>query len=417
MKFVNFEGDCYSDGFKLGSYWKNFLRNRICNVNKVQKKNKITESVLNSRIKDFTRILKSVSGNWLEEAKGISDAAGIDLNDYLKINCLPPDFFSSKKAGNCTSFISIGKKHNMLFKIRDERNHIQSFYTRKYGKFHYQVGHDIGNMGVAHFFSSSGLAGANNTGSTTEDITEEPALSDCHILRYVAEHASSVEKIPDLIEKLIGKKVAGGAGKKRGTILLLADSEKGIILEYTSRDFTYKFIDKGIFTVSNHFTLPKARKWESAAPSKNTLLRKKRIDELLHGVVDENDLKRIFALSRDRKYVPHSLCNDDLKHFWMTISVHLQVIDRKDPGNSINYACCGNSRHSFFLPFPISETASFEPLLSGRYYSASDSLYQRFKCSNHMKKIQAQFEDRILSGTCEYIKLYSEAYSILNRIP
>ena len=56
MKFVNFEGDCYSDGFKLGSYWKNFLRNRICNVNKVQKKNKITESVLNSRIKDFTRI-------------------------------------------------------------------------------------------------------------------------------------------------------------------------------------------------------------------------------------------------------------------------------------------------------------------------------------------------------------------------
>lgn len=413
MKTVDLEGGFYSVGLKLGAYWKKILRNRISNVKKVQKENSIPDSVLNSRVKDFTKILKSVTESWLAEAKGISTAAGIDINDYLKINCLPPGFSSPKKAGNCTSFISIGGQHNMLFKIRDERNHTQTFYTRKAGDFHYQAGHDIGNMGVAHFFSSHGLAGASNTGSVTEDITEEPALSDCHMLRYFAESASSVEEIPDLMEKLINKGVAGGAGKRRGSIFLLADRERGLLLECTSRDFTYKFVDKGLVTVSNHFSLPNSKKWESNAPNKNTLLRKKRIDELLHGALNENDLKRVFDLSRDRKYVPHSLCNDDLKHFWMTISVQLQVIDRRNPDDSLNYACCGNSRHSFFLPFPIGETVSYEPFLSGEYYSASDALYQRFHCNRHMRESQARFEGGIISGTCEYDKLYSEAFSIL----
>lgn len=416
MKIINLDGNCYSNGFKLGSCWKSFLRKRISNVNSTQKKNNINESILNSRVKAFTGILKSVSANWLEEAKGISDAAGIDLNDYLKINCLPADFFSSAKAGNCTSFISIGKKHNMLFKIRDERNHIQTFYTNKVGDFYYQSGHDIGNMGVAHFFSSRGLAGANNTGSVTEDITEEPVLSDCHILRYIAEHAASVVEIPGLIEKLMKKGIAGGAGKRRGSIFLLADKKRGIVLECTSKDFTYQFIDSGLFTVSNHFTLPESLKWESEAPDKNSLLRKKRSDELLHGVVSENDLKHIFNLSRDRKYVPHSLCNDDLQHFWMTISAQLQIIDRSNPESSINYACCGNSRHSFFLPFPISETRSFEPFLSGKYYSVSNALYKRFKCDSHMEKLQTQFENKFLLAPYEYIKLYQEAYTILKSI-
>ena len=413
MKLLSLDGNFYSVGLKLGSYWKIFLRNRISNVKKVQKENGIAESVLNSRVKDFSGIIKSVSGSWLEEAKGISDAAGINLNDYLKMNCLPPEFSSPKKAGNCTSFISIGEKYNMLFKIRDERNHTQTFYTRKSGNSHYQAGHDIGNMGVAHFFSSRGLAGASNTGSVTDDITEAPVLSDCHMLRYFAEHASSVQDVPDLMGKLISKGVAGGAGKRRGSIFLLADSERGILLECTSKDFTYKFVDEGLVTVSNHFTLPKSEKWESDTPNKNTLLRKKRIDELLHGTLNENDLKRIFKLSRDRKYVPHSLCNDDLKHFWMTISVQLQVIDKKNPANSINYACCGNSHHSFFLPFPISEAVSYETFLSGKYYSASDALYRRFHCNGHMREIQTRFEKGILEGTCEYRKLYSEAYSIL----
>lgn len=414
MKLVFLEGNCYSDGLKLGSAWKNFLRKRIADVNKIRKKKKISESLLNARIKDFSGILKAVTGTWLEEAKGISDGAGIDLNDYLKINCLPPDFLSSQKAGNCTSFISIGRKHNMLFKIRDERNYVQTFYTRVSGNFHYQSGHDIGNMGVAHFFSSRGIAGANNTGSVTEDITEKPVLSDCHILRYFAENTSSVEDIPILIEKLITKGIAGGAGKRRGSIFLLADKEKGIILECTSKDFTYKFIDKGLLTVSNHFTLPKARKWECEAPNSNTLLRKKRIDELLDGVPNENDLMNIFALSRDRKYAPHSLCNNDLKHFWMTISAQVQLIDKKNPENSVNYACCGNTRHSFFLPFSIGKTESFAPILDGKYYSASDLLYKRFACRSHLKRVQKKIESKTISESeKKYSKLYEDAFTAL----
>lgn len=415
MKFVKLNGSNYSNGLKLGVYWKTFLSKRISMMKKIQKDNKIGDNVLNSRLKRFREILKSIAPAWLEDAKGVSDGARLDIDDYLKINCLPLDFFSVRKAGNCTSFISIGKKHNMLFKIRDERNHPQVFYSKTTDNFHYQVGHDIGNLGVAHFFSSRGIAGANNTGSVTDDVTEDPALSDCHILRYIAENARTVDDAPVLMEKLISKRVAGGAGKKRGSIILLVDNEKGIILESTSKNFTYKFVDKGLVTVSNHFILPESQKWETDAPNKNTLLRKKRIDEIMkgHSVMNEEDLKFIFNMSRDRKHLPHSLCNDDLEHFWMTISVHLQLIDRKKPDASVNYACCGNSRNSFFLPFPIRETENFEHLMSGKYYLASDILYKRFNCRNHMKKVQEEIEKRTVSEGDNYSTLYSDAYSIL----
>ena len=60
----------------------------------------------------------------------------------------------------------------------------------------------------------------------------------------------------------------------------------------------------------------------------------------------------------------------------MTVSAQLHVINRRNPSQSVNYACCGNTRCSVYLPMPITEKRSFVPLAGGAFYGATDQLYK-----------------------------------------
>ena len=171
-------------------------------------------------------------------------------------------------------------------------------------------------------------------------------------------------------------------------------------------------IKAGTLVVSNHFLTAKAKRWESRPPNKNTLLRKRRMEELLARCNGRLSLAEIFAITRDRKNLPHALCNDDRKHFWMTISAQLQVIPRRAPENSVNYFCCGNTRHCFYLPAPLALEETFLPLLGGAFYEAADKLYRKHRCSPHLRKAQKKFE-AAMPERSGYPFLYVEAMAIM----
>ena len=409
--FIELNSDNYSNGLEMGRCWKKHLEHRISRMREIQKDKSISDAVMSTRASDFGKILGKVSAKWLDETKGIADGAKVEYESILMLNCLPPDFHA-KKAENCTSFISIGEDKNYLFKIRDERNNVQCFRIVRMSGRNLQFGHDIGNMGTAHFFSSSPLAGANNTGSKTELVTDEPVLNDCHILRYLGENSNSLEEVLINLEKLFAAKMVGGAGRNRGSIFLFVDKESGIVIECTSEDYSVQRVTKGTVIISNNFITPKAVAWESAPPSENSLTRRKRLTELMskkNGVFGVED---VFAFSRDRENVPDSLCNDDLVHFWMTISAQLQVIDREDPEKSLNYACCGNTRHSVYLPFGTKADKSFIPLLDGSFYEKTDSAYRKFLCADRMVGEQEAFE-RVMAGDPEGTELLNGACDFL----
>jgi len=410
--FKTVKGTSYSCGKTLGRWGGQVLRKRIAKTKKIQRAQEIPDTLIDARIRDFARNLRKVVPHWLDEAKGMADGAGVAVDDILMLNCLPPGFYPPT-GSNCTSFVSVGKQENRLFKIRDERNHVQSFHVHgAQRRKAFQAGRDIGNLGTAHFFNQSCVAGANNTGSCTTLVSGEPKLNDCHMHRYFAERASCVEDIPGLFERLIDRKVAGGAGKGRGAIFLFADANRGLLLECVENDYAATFIDKGTLAVSNHFLTRKAKAWESEPPNKNTCLRKQRMDCLLARHGNAPSLTDVFAISRDRKSVPHSLCNDDGKHFWMTISAQLQVINRQRPGNSVNYVCCGNTRHSVYIPVPIAATESFVPLVNGEFYKLADALYRKHHCSAHFRKSQKAIEKRTVA--CDDSQtLCREAYGLL----
>jgi hypothetical protein len=410
-KFIELNGDNYSNGLTMGRCWKKHLERRISRMREIQEDKSISDAVMTARTSDFGKLLGKISAKWLDETKGIADGAKVEYESILMLNCLPPDFHA-KKAENCTSFISIGEDKNSLFKIRDERNNVQCFRIVSKSGRNFQFGHDIGNLGAAHFFSSSPLAGANNTGSKTELVTDEPKLNDCHILRYLGENSNSLEEVLINLEKLFAGKMVGGAGKNRGSIFLFVDKESGIVIECTSEDYSVQRVTKGTVIVSNNFITPKAVAWESAPPSENSLTRRKRLTELMskkNGVFCVED---IFAFSRDRENVPDSLCNDDLVHFWMTVSAQLQVIDRKNTQKSLNYVCCGNARHSVYLPFGMKADKNFIPLLDGSFYEKTDSAYRRFLCSDRMLAAQKAFEHvmvenpdgtELFKGACDFL--------------
>ena len=339
-------------------------------------------------------------------------AARVAVNDLLMLNCLPPDFHE-RTGVECSSFLSVGKEHNLLFKIRDERNFVQTFFVRDLpGCERVQVGHDIGNLGIGHFMNSRGLAGANDTGSRTNLVNDAVRFNDCHVLRYFAEHARSTADIPRLYERLVESGCAGGAGLKRGAIYIMVDPDQGLILEAVPTDSVATYLSKGVRAVSNHFLTPKGRKWMSLAPDKNTLLRKKRMEELLARCNNQPTPMDVFKFSRDRKYLPHALCNDDLGHHWMTLSAQLQMIDRRHPKKSVNFACCGNTRHSLFLPIPLSMTESYVPLASGAFFRVTDKLYRQNPCSTNLQTLQRKFESRVMDEE-EMREVCRQAYQLL----
>jgi hypothetical protein len=407
--FIAIDKDSFKKGETLGRLSAQVLSGRIKSMKTIQKKQGISEKILNARIKDFERTLKKAAPKWLDEVAGMAKGSGVKREDILKLNCLPPDFYTTT-GNNCTSFIHIGKEQNMLFKIRDERNHVQQFFIHPLKSGVYvQIGRDIGNIGAAHAFSSNAVAFANNTGSMTELVDDIPRLNDCHILRYFSENVHRIEDTPKVFEFLANEGLSGGAGKKRGCIFLFADMEKGLILETAANNYTSTWIEKGTKVVSNHFLSRKAKKWDAKPPSKNTTLRRERMEYLLKKINNSPSLQDIFRISRDRKNLPHALCNDNKKHFWMTVSAQVQTIERKASEKSCNYICCGNTRHSVYLPFSINEKKSFTPLLSGEFYKRADKLYKEFACSNHFKKVQNRFEKQISSNN-DFETIYKEAY-------
>ncbi len=401
----------FVNGKLLGAACRPGLRRRVAAMRRMQKKLRLPERLLAARRRDFARLLRQVAPHWLEEARGLAVGAGVSRSDILLLNCPPPELPAA--TNNCTTFVAVGKRENRLFKIRDERNHPQQFVVyRQPRRLAFQAGRDIGNLGVAHAWNACAVAGANNTGSETLRVGDEPRLNDCHMLRYFAERARTVEDIPRLFERLAEAGAAGGAGPGRGCIFIFADMVQGLILETAGEAAAVIRVRRGSRTVANHYLSAPARKWEAQPPRKNSLIRERRLRELLAGANGWPSLREIFAFSRDRKSSPQCLCNDDRRHFWMTLSVQLQVIDRRDPRASRNYVCCGNPRHSVFLPAPLDLAGVCAPLANGRLYREADRLYQRHRCNGHFRKRWLAFEKAALDGG-DFLRLARQAYRLL----
>ncbi|MHC5053953.1 MAG: C45 family autoproteolytic acyltransferase/hydrolase [Planctomycetota bacterium] len=408
--FIKLRGTAREVGRRLGRLGAGAIADRMALARDAARRSGVGDGELASRAREFASHVERFAPHWLDEAAGVAEGASVATDDILMLNCLPAPVRTP--GDECTSFVRVEAGRCILFKIRDYRPCVQVFHVNAGdGRPRLQISTEVGGLGAAHVMSEHALAGACNTGSASAHVTDAPRLNDCHMLRWICERARSAADVPRLAAELIESGSAGGAGGDRGSILLFAAPDGGGVLETVHDDLVWTEISKSTLVASNHFVSERARSWEShPPPDENTLVRKRRMEELL-GASDTLDAARVFEVARDRETAPHALCNYDLKHPWMTVSAALHLIDRADPSRSEARLCCGNTRHSFFLPVPVGEARSFAPLAGGEFYGLADARRRAHGPSD----LFAPERKRIERDGVSFEQATREAYEVLKR--
>ena len=352
---------------------------------------------LDERGERLRAFVERVAPEWLDEAEATAAAAGVNAADLFALNALPRGFWEAERGG-CTSCLVVGSQSatgsTLLHKNRDLLNAPQDFHLRRLADgAQVLASRDIGNLGFGHFHSDRALAGANNTGSCiAADEIRDCGISDCHLLRLVAERAASCDEAVALLEDAIAREVAGGSGASRGMIFLFAEPAKGVLVEMTSRRLAVREVRDETLVRTNHFLLDAMRPVASEPPTQNSLRRFARAQEILDPLETKNlaDLQR---MARDHNDGPDSICSSDREHLWMTVSACTHVVraDNADP-RAHTRALIGNPRNTLAIPIPRAIDGLPEECVDCSLHDLSRELYARFGVGDHLADVREEYE-------------------------
>ena len=221
----------------------------------------------------------------------------------------------------------------MLFKIRDHVPQRQLMFYRKFPESVQTLsGMIFGNLGLAHFRNSAGLAGACNTGSPLLDQSSSVAFNDdTPILRLVGEEATNCDEALAVLQELSRKGAIGVIEKFKGMIFLFADtSGKALLVEAARNDLAYRLVDEGVIIRSNHFLLPEMQQFidktrYDSLMIQSSLARHQRLEALLSQkkMVSSRDLRQAACDSKGK----FAVCNATDTHPWKSVSIWIHHLD------------------------------------------------------------------------------------------
>jgi hypothetical protein len=334
-------GSANEIGTLLGQHQQKVLSERIARTLAHAEKSGQT-AVFYERAERLGAALESIAPHWLEETRALANAANFQVQDILALNCLPPDFWGKEyvppplfnaqsgelvsafdaqgyeplMGGDCTSFFALGEStisgETLFHKNREERDEVQCLYIKQNDNcFRYVAGNDIGNIGIAHVHTENYWAGANNTGSpVVPQEYEDCVLTDCHVLRYLAEKCESLNDIIPTLNDLIARKLLGGGGYEFGMIFLFADAYRGLVIECTSRRLAQRWFEGNEMAVrSNHFVLPEMQEF-ALPPRPGSVARYDRASELWQAAEGHAGISTCGEIARDRETMPHAIARN-----------------------------------------------------------------------------------------------------------
>ena len=249
-------------------------------------------------VKAFVKACERVAPHWLEELEAVARALDIRVDDLLSANSSPP---VRPEGGECTSFALASDMTAtgapILHKNRDFAVEPQIAYFKKIEGFKKFLGSaSAWDVGTAHFLNESGLAGASNTGSPVKDVTEG-GLTDRHLMRLVAEAASSCDDAVAIVEEAVREGFVcteNGAG----FILLFADPREVVVVEHSGRRVAWRKVAEGFVVRSNHFVLPEMADVVASEPSEDTRRRLAAVQEEIAPGGPPWDVAKVFAVAR-----------------------------------------------------------------------------------------------------------------------
>ena len=368
-------GDASEVGKTQGELQREFLQERIARVLR-RAENSDAISTLKMRVEKFAGVLQSSCPHWLDEANSLASASGAEAWQILAMNCLPENFWGEQMAhytpapllqkdiaqakrdtkgdelvnpidaqaidlaaggGDCTTFFALGgatiSGETLLHKNREERDEVQTAYIKQCdNRYRFIGGGEVGNLGTAHLHTEHFWAGANNTGSNVlPSEYSDCALSDAHVLRFLAENCVGLDDVVPALEELISRNHLGGGAPNAGMILLFADASRGLVIEATSRRLHAEYFEQDALVVrTNHFVFPEMQEYSLPA-AVGSLARFERATELCEEQDGFASIAGCGEISRDRQNAPFAICrnpSDNLQS--VTVSTSTSIISSHD---------------------------------------------------------------------------------------
>ena len=320
------------------------------------------------------------------------------------LNWLPGDFTYHndafyRKAG-CTSWVVLPDSSStgaaMLQKNRDYRGQnllsIRLFRAMP-GRYKVVTVGDLWSTGAGAVMNEKGLMIVQNDGPGREPRMNSIAIGCVYMLRLLAEQCADVAEAEALMRKL------HRAGIVRGSsIYILADLNRGLVIETTGRHLAAAPVDFGFEARANNLELPGTLSLNGALWSKresflNGENRRYSANEFLSTRLREKGLLSPFDLmdcSRQRdpemeKQNWRQVCMAD------TIASTLMVPDRaySDMLSTV-FIAIGPPRHTIYLPVPFGTTEFPEELANGDMALMAFALREKYGLDHpHLPRFQA----------------------------
>ncbi len=348
---------------EIGSVHGNQFRNQI-NSNIEQFWSKVISTGLSCNVViDIVRSReKNIPSRYLEELRSLAQATNINYEDLLVLNLFSEENFKDPDDG-CTSWVAAGSAtrngNTMLHKNRDMPINPQIIvYMKPEGKYSYITAISAGQITTAPTgINEHGLA------AIQDDIALNPlnynplGVEGTIFTRSILEDCKNVD---EAIDYIINNACLGG------TIFMVADSEKGAIIERTGWDYDVTLVEDDVNYRSNHFielidttyeqpptSLTSARRYEAAKE-----FFEDRHDNLT--VSDFNELSRDHYSPSNDEITEHnsgdgSICN------YHTLSGTTYEIDKEYPDTlSVMWVALGHPCSAIYNPIHIGSTEIYE---------------------------------------------------------
>lgn len=263
------------------------------------------------------------------------------------------------------------------------------------GRYKIITVNDLWSSGAGAVMNEKGLMIVQNDGSGFDRSSRNVNVGCIFILRAIAEHCATLDEAMAMLKKFYNLGLARSA-----SFYLLADLNRGMIMEATPNKYACAEVNSAFDVRSNSYLLPGMA--AVAKTSKKGLLngvsRRFNATEILRTTLNEKgrispeDLIRL-ARSRDpeeEKTGFRQVC------FKNSLASTMFVPDRMYPQYlSVTFVALGPQRHTVFLPVPMGISKIPESLTNGQWGTMALELHKKLPLDHDrlagFEKLEAKF--------------------------
>ena len=308
----------------------------------------------------------------------------------------------------CTSWVITPEVSStgtsMLQKNRDYRNQnllSLRLFRAAPGRYKVLTVGDLWSSGAGAAMNEKGLMIVQNDPLSSEYHARKVNTGSVTVMRYIAEHCSTLEDAEAMIRKFYTTGVC-----RSGSIYLLADFNRGLIVEATPRHVASSWVDFAYEVRANNFLLPGMLHYSkrTAKSHLNGANRRFSASSFLHSTVIEKgkvsplDLMKLARLRDEaqEKAGMRQVCMAN------TLCSTMMVPDRMYPEYlSVAFVALGPPRHTVFLPVPMGLPALPETLADSRWGTKSLKLADKLPMDHPGVKEFEKLEEKFFKEFSE----------------